>query len=117
MAALLLRYGAQRTLSTPPLRCSSRLALGLLSPFHSSAAFIGVKAVFWGLALELLSPFHSSVAFMGPMRTSRALPSACLARFVQAWLLRGRGWRGVIGGLGFFGGGVLGFLSVGVDGI
>ncbi len=93
MAALLLRSGAQRTLSTPPLRCSSRLAL------------------------DLLSPFHSSLAFMGPVRTSRALPSACLAPFIQVQLLWGRGWRGVFWGLGLFGGGLLGFLSVGIDGI
>jgi len=57
MAALLLRSGAQRTLSTPPLRSSSRLALEPLSPFHSSSAFLGVQAVFSGFALGLLGPF------------------------------------------------------------
>ena len=41
MAALPLRYGAQRTLSTPPLRSSSRLALGPIRPIHSSVALGG----------------------------------------------------------------------------
>jgi len=48
MAALLLRAGAQRTFSTPPLPSSSRLAIGPIRLFHSSLALGRLGMVFEG---------------------------------------------------------------------